>query len=41
MDAVENVLNTIKEVIAAFKKFFEDIIAMFQPKEEESEDATV
>lgn len=34
MNAVENVLNTIKDVIAAFKKFFEDIIAMFQTKEE-------
>lgn len=40
MNAVENVLNTITEIIAAFKKFFEDIIAMFQPKEE-GEDATV
>ncbi len=40
MDAFYNVLDTIKEIIAAFKKFFEEIIAMFQPKEE-GEDATV
>ena len=32
--AVQNVLNTITEIITAFKKFFEDIIAMFQTKEE-------
>lgn len=30
MDAVNNVLNTIKDIIASFKAFFEEIIAMFQ-----------
>ncbi len=40
MDAVQNVLFTIEEIIKAFKAFFERIIAMFQPKEE-GEDATV
>ncbi len=34
MPAVENVLEIIKNVIAAFKKFFEEIFVMFQPKEE-------
>ncbi len=42
MAAVETVLNTIKDIIAAFKKFFEDIIAMFNPEEDaEGENATV
>ena len=30
MDAVNNVLATIKDIIAAFKAFFEDIVAMFK-----------
>ena len=30
MTAVDNVLNTIKDIIAAFKKFFEDVLAMFK-----------
>ncbi len=33
MDAVNNVLNTIKEIIASFKAFFEEIIAMFKTEE--------
>lgn len=42
MDAFQNVLNTITQVIAAFKAFFENLIAMFKPEEEtEGEDATV
>ena len=36
MPAVDNILNTIKEVIEAFKKFFEDVIAMFNTKEGEN-----
>ncbi len=38
MAAVENVLETIKGILAAFKKFFEDIIKMFS---EDDADATV
>ncbi len=37
MQAVESVLETIKGILAAFKKFFEDIIKMFS--EEENADA--
>ena len=36
MPAVDNILNTIKEVIEAFKKFFEDVIAMFKTTEGEN-----
>lgn len=38
MAAVENVLETIKGIIAAFKKFFEDIIKMFNEEESETEE---
>lgn len=41
MDAVQSVLDTIKDIIAAFKAFFEEIIAMFQPKNEGGDDTTV
>ncbi len=42
MQAVENVLEIIKGIIAAFKKFFEDIIAMFNEEDADAEtDATV
>lgn len=39
MDAVQNVLDTIEAIIAAFKAFFENIIAMFKPAEEEAPEA--
>lgn len=30
MDAFYNVLDTIKEILAAFKNFFKEIVAMFK-----------
>ena len=33
MDAFYTVLGTIKEILAAFKKFFEDVIAIFNTEE--------
>ncbi len=38
MAAVETVLNTIKGIIAAFKTFFEEIIAMFNEEEDTNAD---
>lgn len=35
MDAFYNVLDTIKEILAAFKKFFEDVVAMFKTEDAE------
>ncbi len=46
MEAVQNVLDTIKGIIAAFKAFFEDILKMFNAGKDdtnadENADATV
>lgn len=35
MEQFNNVLTIIKDVIAALKKFFEDIVAMFKAEEDE------
>lgn len=46
MNVVQTVLGTIKDIIAAFKAFFEDIIKMFNEVKDdtivdENADATV
>ena len=41
MDALKTVFETIKEVLAMIQKFFNEIMGMVKPEDEEAEDIVV